>query len=130
MSSPTYKKDLLKEYVYNELLRGTTQSELVEKIQNDFWNIGKTYSTGSAKNLITQVRKEIKSDWEEERKDVRDTLLARLMSLYSDSIDAKDRYGALNCLKEIAKITGLYEPQKLDVNANVNGGLVIDFNFD
>lgn len=122
-----YKTDLVKVHLYNEILKGTTQSELVDKLNTDFWGVGQKYPVVRARELLSKVRKEVREDWNEEKAELRETTLARLMSLYTECLDQKDRQTALKTLQEISKITGLYDAQKLDVSLNAN--IEIDFGF-
>lgn len=118
----------LKRYISNDLLDGATQSVLVQKITEDAYGVGLKYSVHTAKDIISECRRILRDDWKEERETLREMQLNRLLDLYTESREAKDRLTALNTLKEINKVTGQYEPIRVD--ATIDGTISIDFGFD
>lgn len=128
LKRPLNAKDQLRRHLINDLLNGASQSVLIQKIEEDAYQLGITYKVASAKNIISQCRKLLKADWEAERKDLREMQLTRLLDLYTDAREMRDTRGALSVLQEINKITGQYEAQKLDVN--LSGDINIDFGFN
>ena len=120
----------LKRHIQNDILQGGTQKALVSRMVEDYYDVGYTLSEHSARDLIAKCRKELRDDWIEERKHLQEIQLQRLLDLYSESREAMDRMNALNTLKEVNKMTGLYPSEKLDVNANIKGDIVIDFGFN
>lgn len=118
----------VKNHIYNDLLRGATQSNLVEKLTTDYYDIGIKYSEHTSKDLIAKVRKIIRKDYEEEKSFLRETNINRLLDLYNESIEFGDRGTALKTLQEMNKMVGIYEPDKIDVTLDSN--ITIDFGFD
>lgn len=118
----------VKNYIYNDLLRGATQSNLVDKLTKDLYEVGIKYSAHTSRDLISKVRRMVRADYLEERKELRETNLNRLLDLYSEAKDNKDRFTALKTLQELNKMCGLYEAEKVDVN--INGNITVDFGFD
>lgn len=118
----------LKRYVANDILNGGTQATLVQKITEDVYGVGYTLNVHSAKDLIAKVRRQLKEDWESERQELKEIQLQRMLDLYTESRLAFDRYNALNVLKEINKMVGLNEPEKIE--AKIDGSITIDFGFE
>ncbi|MBQ0089745.1 MAG: hypothetical protein KBT27_10500 [Prevotellaceae bacterium] len=118
----------LKKEVYNDILRGNTQSNLVNKITTDYYNVGLKYSVHTAKDLISEVRRIVRADYQEEQKFLRESNINRLLDLYNESFEVGDRSTALKTLQEMNKMCGLYESEKLDVT--LNGNVDINFGFD
>lgn len=119
----------LEDKVYRDILKGVPVSTIIDRIEHDYYKSGLHYSpkgkSQSARNLLTRVRKKMKADYEEERKHLRETTINRLHNLYNECMDNLDRQTALNTIKYIGKITGMEEPQKVEVN--LNGQIEIDF---
>lgn len=120
--------EVLKDCVKKDILLGLCQSEIADKIVNDKYGVNLSYTTHAAASLISNTRKSIKEEWQEENNYLRETMLQRLMNLYNICLNNKDRNCALNTLKEINKITGMYEPDKL--NLNIDSEVNIDFGFE
>lgn len=119
----------LRRCVAKDILKGATQIKLIQKINKDAYGLGIKLPKDSAENLISKTRKELREDWIEERKGLQEIQLQRLMDLYEESREANDRYSALNTMKEINKMVGLYEAEKIKVDASINGSIEIDFGF-
>lgn len=120
----------LRRHVQNDILAGANQKALVSRIMEDYYELGYKLNRDRATEFIARCRKELKEDWLEERKHLQEIQMQRLLDVYSESREALDRMNALNTLKEISKLCGLYPSEKLDVNANIKGDIVIDFNLD
>lgn len=121
-------QELLIRHICNDLLNGAVQSVLLEKIQDDTYGVGKTYQISMARQLIALARKRIREDWKEESKELREMQLNRILDLYTESREIGDRMSALKSLQEINKISGLYEPTKVDMK--VGGSIDISFGFE
>ena len=119
---------LAKDHIYNDLCIGATQKNLVSKLMNDDYGIGIKYKDHAARDLIALVRREIREDFEEEKKELKETMVQRLLFLYNESLEIGNHANALNSLKELGKVCGLYEP--MNYNVNLNGGLTVDFGFN
>lgn len=122
------KTEVLEQHIYREIMNGTTWKDLLIKVRADYWKMGIPFSSEvAARNIISRVKKRIKDDWVEESKVLRETLLSRMMDLYADCRRNNDRKVANDILKNLAKITGVGEPEKVDVN--ISGAVEIDFGF-
>lgn len=122
--------EILFHRVREDIYKGLSQADLVERIITNHYNLKyeQEYSAHYAKNVISDVRKNIKNEWRDMYKELKETQLARLLDLYRDSRKRNDGTTALNTLKEINKVASIYDAEKLDVN--LKGDLYIDFGFD
>lgn len=114
--------------IQKALLKGMTYCQIREALRNDELGLGEPLTHSSIQKLITAVYKEMRECFKEEKEAIVEQQYERLMNLYSTSLEANDRTNALNSLKEINKMTGVYEPQKVDLS--VSGEIEIDFSMD
>lgn len=117
-----------RKHVVNDLLNGGVYSVIKDKLINDAYGIDYNYSVKSAEEIIAEARKIIKEDYEEQRKEIKEQLIAILNDLFTECREYKDRYNALKVVQEIAKLTGAYEPEKIE--AKIEEDVTIDFKFD
>lgn len=131
-NKPIYNDHSRREYllreIYNLLVNGATSSNIIDRLMNDYWNVGKKYTHKSCYNLLEDARKMIKEDFEEDRKTLKEQIYANYMDIYAEARESFDRMAAIKCMENLAKITGLNEPTK--VEAKVDGSIVIDFGLD
>lgn len=121
-----YRKEYITQKVYEDLASGVVFSKILRKLVEDGYNINYHYTDRGARDIITDVKKIIRQDWEESRKDLREQIYTHYMNLYNDCLKNKDRYVASKVLSDIAKLGGVNEPDKVDINSNIT----IDFGFD
>ena len=119
------RKELAIRNVVNDLMDGGVYSVIKEKLMEDEYGIGKKYTEGTAKGIIKFARKRIKDDFEEQLPDIRASLTNMLYDLFTQAKDMGDRMNAIKCIQEIAKLTGAYEPTKVEAKVE---NIVIDFN--
>ncbi|WP_407433041.1 hypothetical protein [Methanobrevibacter sp.] len=119
------RKELAIRNVVNDLMDGGVYSVIKEKLMEDEYGIGKKYTEGTAKAIIKFARKRIKDDFEEQLPDIRASLTNMLYDLFTEAKDMGDRMNAIKCIQEIAKLTGAYEPTKVEAKVE---NIVIDFN--
>ena len=110
--------------VVNDLMDGGVYSVIKQKLMEDEYEIGKKYSEGTAKGIIKFARARIKQDFEEQLPDIRASLTNMLYDLFTEAKQIGDRMNAIKCLQEIAKLTGAYEPPKVEAKVE---NYVIDF---
>lgn len=117
-----------RDLVYNGIMQGFNQSNLMKYLMEDLWATGTKHTWRDAQKLISDVRVKIREDFKAQHDTLRETQMARLEDLYYESRENNDRFGALNVIKEINKMTGLYEPTKIE--AKIEGDITIDFGLD
>lgn len=122
--------DALFQKVREDIYKGLSQSDLIDRIINNFYELKyeKTPNIHYARNIISDVRKKIKEEWKEQNQELKELQLGRLLDLYNESRKNNDRMNALNTLKEINKVGNIYEAEKVDMT--INADIQIDFGFD
>lgn len=120
-----YRREYLKKEVYNALANGATYSNVQNMLQEDYWQVGWKPCINTAQMILKQVKDQIREDWKEDRKTLKEQIYANFMDLYNECREMGDRGTALNTLKEIGKLGGIYEAE--NINLNVKGEIEIDF---
>lgn len=113
--------------LYNLILNGATSSNLLEYLSDTEFTNGEHFTQIQKYEYIKKARTKIREDFKEESKELRETNLNRLIDLYAESREIGDRLAALNALKEMNKMCGLYEPTKVEGKLDLSGDIIIDF---
>lgn len=123
-----YTNDKLKREIYKCIVRGETRDSIVTKIMTDYWGLGNAglKDKAIAEKYVAAVRKQMQKDWEEERKDLKPILVKSFQDIYNDCRNNNDRYNAISAMRELSKLTGMYEPEKIDLT--MDGEIEISFN--
>lgn len=126
----TYQNYELLCKIADDIIVGYTWKDIKKKIETDQYNPFKT--SNKTRERQWQYYKEatalLKVEFEEEKKELRNVLYERYLSLYKMCVSRNEMNTALNSLKEIAKLMGLNEADKVDVTSE--NKIVIDFSFD
>lgn len=126
----TYQNYELLCKIADDIIVGYTWKDIKKKIETDQYNPFKT--SNKTRERQWQYYKEatalLKVEFEEEKKELRNVLYERYLSLYKTCVSRNEMNTALNSLKEIAKLMGLNEADKVDVTSE--NKIVIDFTFD
>lgn len=104
--------------VYNDMCNAAPYSVLCEKLQKDYYNIGKKYSDNESYAIIAQARKLLQNDFKDYCKDAREQIWLGVMDLATESKEMGDRATSLKCFQYIGKLLGVEEAQKINVNTN------------
>ena len=116
--------------IADDIIVGYTWKDIKKKIETDQYNPFKT--SNKTREREWQYYKEatalLKVEFEEEKKELRNVLYERYLSLYKTCVSRNEMNTALNSLKEIAKLMGLNEADKVDVTSE--NKIVIDFSFE
>lgn len=118
------QKEVVRLEVFNAILEGYTYRNLMYALQHDDFNIGRKYTKRSSACIISEVYQEIRDSFKEQKDTLAYQQFERLINLYNEAKEY-DKGSALNALKEINKLCGLYEPKKIDMN--VSGELEVNF---
>lgn len=113
-------------HTYKAIVNGTTWSQCVNNLLEDAYGIGRKYATTRAEQIARDARQLVRKDWEADRQVLKESLYASYMDIFNEARVAKDRTSAINCLKELGKLGGAYEAEKVDIN--LEGNIEIDFN--
>lgn len=117
------------EEIQVDLVNGVLRSEIFNKFRD------RQYENLSEKNIgERQIQNYIKAAWELLREDriekiqeLRDLLFSQYMAQYNEATQMGNVIAAKSCLDSISKIF-LPDEKTVNLNANVNGDITIDFN--
>ena len=117
------------EEIQCDLINGVLRSEIFRKFKE-----GEYDNLGEKKIGERQIQYYIKAAWEKMKEDrtekvqeLRDMLFSQYMSQYREATEMGNVLAAKSCLDRIAKIF-LPDEKTLNLNANVQGDITIDFN--
>lgn len=133
------RKGSIPDVAYNELLyritsdiiEGASRGTVVRKMKNNEYNM--SFKTSEyADNTIIKMYKEahrwLKVEQDGDKDQLRNVFYERYLNLYKNSLEANDRTNALATLKEMTRMLGLNEPDKLNIKEDRR--IIIDFGFD
>lgn len=120
------RKDEVINHIYNDICNGATYTNCLNKLMNDDYEVGHCYSESRADRLISEAKKLIRKDFEEDRKEIKGRLYVALQDVFNECREWNDRGNALRALDQISKLLGLNEPEKVDMklqNVTIDFGL-------
>ena len=133
------RKGAIPDVAYNELIyritsdiiEGANRETVVRKMKNNEYNM--SFKTSDyADNTIMKIYKEahrwLKVEQEGDKDQLRNVFYERYLNLYKNSLQANDRTNALATLKEMTRMLGLNEPEKLNIKEDRR--IIIDFGFE
>lgn len=133
------RKSAITDVAYNELMHrmttdiieGANRETVVRKMKNNEYNM--SFKTSDyADNTILRMYKEahrwLKVEQEGDKEQLRDIFYERYLNLYKNALQANDRTNALATLKEMTRMLGLNEPEKLNIKEDRK--IIIDFGFE
>lgn len=127
VGATSVRKDEVVNHIYNDICNGATYTNCLNKLMNDDYEVGHKYSESRADALITEARRLIRQDFEEDRKEIKARLYVAIQDVFNECREANDRSNALKCLEQISKLLGLNEPDKIDMRLQ---NIDIDFGFE
>lgn len=133
------RKSSIPDVAYNELIyritsdiiEGANREFVVRKMKNNEYNM--SFKTSEyADNTIIKMYKEahrwLKVEQDGDKDQLRNVFYERYLNLYKNSLQANDRTNALATLKEMTRMLGLNEPEKLNIKEDRR--IIIDFGFE
>lgn len=127
-----WKREDLLEMVWCDLINGLSRYQILQKMKKDAYEGFTTSEVSDVTKykLIRDAYKLCHTEITEKKERLRDVLYERVLAVYNDSFTNRERKTALEALKYLGKLTGVEEPEKVDVNANVNSEVTITFGFE
>ena len=115
-------RDELVQLMTCDILNGMSKYRVKLKLQRDQYEdfVTSKFSERKIYYLLEEAYSNCKIPLAEDRQKMRELFISRYEDILEEARDARDRQNAINALKEMGKILGIYEPEKVDVNANVN----------
>lgn len=117
------------EEIVVDMTNGVLRSEIFNKFRDrQYENLGKKdIGERQIQNYIKAAWEIIREDRVEKIQELRDLLFSQYMSQYNEATQMGNVLAAKSCLDSIAKIF-LPDEKTLNLNANVQGDITIDFN--
>ena len=120
------------EEIQCDLVNGVMRSDIFRKFKDrQYQNLHPTKNIGDRQiqNYIRAAWELIKEDRVEKIHELRDLLFSQYMAQYYEAAQMGNVIAAKSCLDSIAKIF-LPDEKTLNLNANVQGDITIDFNLN
>lgn len=111
--------------VVNDIIDGATNSVLLQKLQEDCYDIGRKYSSSNAQKIVIEARAILKEDFDKSIKNARETLWNCTMDIYTEAKQMGDFSDALKALQYVGKLSGLDDVHKIDMT--LKGDIEINF---
>lgn len=129
-NSITQKKEELIELLVCDILNGMSRYRVRLKMERDQYPdyTTSTMSRSGIYKYIDEAYELCKVPLGKKRDAMRELQLSRLEDILEEARDSRDRQNAIGAIKEINKLAGLYEPEKVDVTGTIN--VNIDFGLD
>lgn len=127
-----FEKEELVEIVWCDLVNGVSRFQILKKLENDAYDGHETskMSRTAKYNLIQEAYNNCQYELGKEKEKQRDLFYERILSVYNDSVDNRDRQNALKALDMMGKLGGLYAKEEKDVNLNGNINAQITFGLE
>lgn len=126
----TKKMDVL-ERLYCDICNGYPRFQLKIKLEEDNYNLGTDKLSGKSHDMyIKEAYDMCKIDKEDQLEQLRDIQYNRLLSVYNDAVENRDRQSAVAAIREMNKIYGVEAPIKKEIKAEVEEIITLDFGFE
>lgn len=120
---------MLLQEVVADITNGLTRNDIVLKFANKQYEYQKKkIGEAQASNYIRMAYLIMAEDRVKEQDQLRDQLYSQYLMLYNDLVIAGNSFAAKAVLDSMSKIF-LNDEKNINLNANLNGELTIDFNF-
>ena len=119
---PKFDREELVQLIYIDLINGVSRYQIMLKLKRDQYEgfESSKFSRSKQYDLIQEAYENCKIELKEQKEQQKELMYQRLLDVYQECRDARDRQNAISALKELKKLMGLDDPDKVDVNANVN----------
>lgn len=123
-----FDKKALIELIWIDLVNGVSRYQIMLKLERNAYDGFDTSKLGrtSKYNYIQEAYKNCAFERAEEKEKQRDLFYERILSVYNDAIENRDRQNALKALDMGIKLGGLYEQQQ---DINLNGTIKANISF-
>ena len=111
--------------IITDILRGYRYSQIIDKIKEDKYNMGKKCNEKKSKDLYNEAHAILINDMKEEANHLKDKMVSRAMDVYEEARGENDRVNALKALEMINKTFGLYEADRMRAEIDVHKHKVV-----
>lgn len=120
------KTEQITSIVYSDLMNGSQPSQIVAKLMNDEYGLGKKYCYDRAQKYLVMARRIMRDDVDKQRPFIKHQLVVAVMDILAKAKKKNDLNVALKAIDQVAKMTGCYDAQKLEIHQD----LEINFGFE
>lgn len=126
-----YTKEEWLNQLWVDVMNGYSRYELLRRLEVDYygWESDK-WSRSKRYELLKEAYNKCKLELTEKRDDLKMVMFNRYLSIYQDSVEARDRGNALKALDSITKLSGIAEPDKVDITQDVKVSIDFGLNKD
>ena len=119
---PKFEREEIVELIVCDLLNGLSRYKILLKLDRDSYEGYNTsvFSRSKKYELVSEAYEKCKIPLAEDRQKQRELFIARYEDILEECRDQRDRQNAIATLKEMGKLLGLYEPEKVDITGNMN----------
>lgn len=121
-----YQKEACVRAIYKDIVNGYSHSQIMQRAIQDVYGVGYEVNEWWANDMINEAQRRVAEDFEEERKIFKPKLVAVVNDILRSATEMKDNRMRLESAKELARLSGSYEPEKVDIKQDI----VIDFNLN
>ena len=109
---PKFDREELVQLIYIDLINGVSRYQIMLKLKRDQYEgfESSKFSRSKQYDLIQEAYENCKIELKEQKEQQKELMYQRLLDVYQ----------AISALKELKKLMGLDDPDKVDVTANVN----------
>lgn len=121
-----FDKKALIELIWIDLVNGVSRYQILLKLDRNAYEGFDTSRLGrtSRYNYIQEAYNNCKAELQEEKQKQRDLFFERILSVYNDAIENRDRQSALKALDMGIKLSGLYDEKKdINITGNINANI-------
>lgn len=133
------RKGAIPDVAYNELIyritsdiiEGASRQTVIKKMKDNGYNMSfntSDYTDNTIIKMYKEAHRWLKVEQEGDKDQLRNVFYERYLNLYKNSLQANDRTNALATLKEMTRMLGLNEPEKLNIKEDRR--IIIDFGFE
>lgn len=128
----TFNKDELMELIWCDILNGVSRYQILLKLERDAYPgfITSAYKRSSKYKIVKDAYDHCKIELDGNKDKLRQLFYDRLLGLYNDCIENRDRRTALETLKYISKLSGIEEPEKIELSGTLDNNVNITFGFN
>lgn len=127
-----FDKEALTEIVWCEIVNGISRFQILKKLEKDAYEGFETskMSRTAKYNLIQSAYNNCESELKEQKEKQRDLFYERILSVYNDAIENRDRQSALKALDMGMKLGNLYPKEEKDINISGSINATISFGLE
>ena len=119
-------EEKLQSLAVQAVMNGEPRSLVVNKIKNDYWELGLTISEEEAISYYQNIELALKQYYDEQKKKLPEFLYNAYMDIYREARVFRDNKTALSCLSSLERIAGIGQEK---INIASEGPVKISFGF-